>query len=198
MRAEQFRIFADHLRLNPQAELQSHRVHFIHKTFQSALQLFLIHEPVAEGRSVIIPVPEPSVIHDKHIDTGFFRGLCESDQDVGVEVHHSRFPVVDKNRPVLGQPPLFDEMFAVKVMEGTCHAADPAVRVYKYSLRALEGFSRSKRPGEALRMDADHAAQLSDLVNLRLRQEVSGINQAHTPDLSRSLGRLPREDRKER
>ena len=187
VRTEQLRIFVDHLRFHPDAKLHAHLIDRVCQFLQTALQLSFIDKPVTQGGCVIITVSEPAVIHDQHVQPGLLRSLRESDQDVRVKVHHRRFPVIDQNRSVLRQPALFDEMTAVQVMVRSGHLPEAFSGIDQCHFRRLECVAGHHRPGESLRMDAHHAAKTSGLIDLRLRQEIAGIDQAHAPHLTHRL-----------
>ena len=142
MSPEHLRVLADHLRLHPQTELQAHGIDLVHKSLQSAIQLSLIHKPVTQGRGVVIPVPEPAVIHDQHVNPGFLRGSRKPDQNIGVKVHHRCFPVVDKNRSVLCQPTALDEMIPVQIMIRAGHFPKTFPGIHQCGFRRLKRFSR--------------------------------------------------------
>ena len=89
----------DHLRLNPQPELQAHGVELLPEAFQPAWQLGGVHFPVAQAGLVAAAVPEPAVVQHKKLNAqrpGFGR---QRQQLLLVEVKIGGFPVVDQDRP---------------------------------------------------------------------------------------------------
>ena len=68
MLSVQIRIRRDHLRFEPDTELQSHGIYLIHQKFQTSRQLLLIDLPVTQARAVIITVSKPPVVHNQHFN----------------------------------------------------------------------------------------------------------------------------------
>ena len=58
-----------HLGLDPDTEIKAYSVHGFHEVVQALGELFGIDLPVAERCSVIVPLAEPSVIHDEEFDS---------------------------------------------------------------------------------------------------------------------------------
>ena len=59
-------ILADHLRLEPQSELQALPVNRIGQVRETAAKLFFIGFPVSEPRIIRFPFSEPAVVEHKH------------------------------------------------------------------------------------------------------------------------------------
>ncbi len=70
-------VLADPLRLKPDSELQPEPVDPPDKLPQRLAQLFLIDIPVAQSAEIIIPLPEPPVVHDQHLYAKLRRFFCK-------------------------------------------------------------------------------------------------------------------------
>ena len=57
-------VYVYHLRLNPDAKVYSEFIQSVTQPLKPVGELMLIHLPVAKRGGIIIPVAEPSVIHD--------------------------------------------------------------------------------------------------------------------------------------
>jgi hypothetical protein len=65
---EQAAALADHLRLDPQAEADAQVRDPACQAVDPVGQLASIHEPVAEGRGVVVTGAEPAVVEDEQLD----------------------------------------------------------------------------------------------------------------------------------
>ena len=94
-----------HLRLHPEAELESALFRFGGKARKSMREFIPVHKPVAKPAVVSIPQmfaePEPAVVEDEHLDSDGLRAVHYLDDFRFVEQKSRPFPVVEKSRPLL-------------------------------------------------------------------------------------------------
>ncbi len=100
-------VLGDSLRFQPDAKLQPLLPDPLSQLRQGAAQLLLIGLPVSQPAVVVIPFPEPAVIHDKQFDSQVRRLPGNLHQPVCRKVKIRGLPVVDQYRPapVLPHPP---------------------------------------------------------------------------------------------
>ena len=96
---EQLAALADHLGLDPQAELQAERLDRAGQPVDAVGQLAAVDEPVAERRRVVVALPEPAVVEDEQLDPQLLRDGRHREEPIGVEIEVRALPVVDQHRP---------------------------------------------------------------------------------------------------
>ena len=90
-------VFIYHFRLDPDAELHPHSIDPADELSQAAAQLFLVDRPVAQPPELTVPVPEPAVVHDEHLDPQVRRLLSKLHQVLARKVKIKRFPAVQED-----------------------------------------------------------------------------------------------------
>ncbi len=183
MCAVEIAVFIDHLRLDPDPEIQTCGIDFLNERLQGSLEFLFVDLPVPQSGIVGIPAPEPAVVQHQQVDV-HVRRLPGNVQDrFPVKVEIRCLPGVDQHRtgPVF-EPgryqPLADQ--AVKTPR---QCAQSFIAANQHRLRGLEVFTRTQFPAETIGVDAHDQAGLSELVHFHIRPEASGIHQhgAHGP-----------------
>lgn len=155
-------------------------------------QLALVHEPVAQGGSVVVPMAEPAVVQHKGIDAHPPAALYQFQQLFLVELEIGGLPVVDDDGPGLVADFGVPQVVFDGLMEVPGQASKAAVRVGEDGLGGGEGLPVLQPPGEVGRMDPYLHPGLSEGRDLRLGQEVAAVNQRRAVALARCLGGLGR------
>ena len=171
----------DAFRLDPDTELQTDIIHAINQVLQSAVELMLIDEPVAERMSVIVAVREPSIVHDKHFHAALFSLHCQFKKKLPGEVEIGCLPAVDQDRA-----DCISEISAAYV------PADTVVHIVRKTREALrrishdyfrtdEFLSALKRVSELFIHETHLEPCLVILVFLAFRLEASAVHKCHRP-----------------
>ena len=187
MRLVKLGIGGDHLRLEPDAELHAESVHLVDQRLESALQLLLIYEPVAQRAVVRIPVPEPAVVHDQHLYAQLRGFLGDLYQIFGGEVEVCSLPVVDEDRAALVLVFAADKVVSVEVVEGAAHLTKTAVGIDHDGFGGGELLARLQRPLEVGGVYAHEHAGLFVLSYLSLGDKVARVNQIEAVHLAHIL-----------
>ena len=90
-------VFIYHFRLDPDAELHPHIIDPADKLPESAAELFLVYRPVAQASELTVAVPEPAIVHDKHLDSQVRRLLSQLHQILSPKIKIECFPAVQKD-----------------------------------------------------------------------------------------------------
>ena len=90
-------VFIYHFRLDPDAELHPHIIDPADKLPESAAELFLVYRPVAQASELTVAVPEPAIVHDKHLDSQVRRLLSQLHQIIARKVKVKCFPAVQED-----------------------------------------------------------------------------------------------------
>ena len=94
----QIAVFGNHLRLDPESELQSQIMNPVDQFSHGTSQLLFIDHPVSKAGIIIISLAKPSVIQNKHFDSKFCRVFSKSQETFPGKIKVIRFPAVYKNR----------------------------------------------------------------------------------------------------
>ena len=188
MGAVQIAVGADHLRLVPDAELDSQVVHPLNQVGEPAFQLLLVDPPVAQGPLVVVAVAKPAVVHHQHVDAQLFGALGELHQLVVVKVEVGGLPAVDEQGALLFGPLAAAQVVQVEVVEGAAHAAQAGVGVDQHSLGRLEALAGLQAPAEVRGVDAQQRPGAALGVHFNVNGEVAAVDQVHAPGLALLLG----------
>ncbi len=179
MRAVQIRIRRNHLRLKPDSKFQSDFTNLFYQIRKPRSKLFFIHRPVS--KRVVIPVSpsKPAVIHNQHFNAVLFGAPGNIQKLFRIKIKISSFPVIDKNRTFLIFIYTAYQMSPVKIMQISRHFSKSLGRIGKHCLRCLENLSRLQIPAETVPVDSHNHPHLIKLVQFRLRDKISRINEIH-------------------
>src|SRR5689334_20695628 len=98
MGSVQFAIHRHHLWFEPKAKLKPKAVHITRQWFQSFRKFTTIDKPVAQGRRVIIPDSEPTIVQHEQLYTKLTGFPRDRHDFIRIEVEISTFPVVNEHR----------------------------------------------------------------------------------------------------
>ena len=175
--AEEVGVGGDHLRLVPNAELKTEVVYSAYKLAESAFELALVYEPVAQRVLVVVALAEPAVVHDEHIHAEFLCALRERDKLVRIKIEERRLPAVYQQGTLLC--PVFsgDEIEVIELVVYPAHLADALARVNHDRLWSLKALARLKMPGEICRIYAHEYARSARIVALGAELKVAAVNE---------------------
>ena len=196
--AEQIGVRGDHLRLEPNAELQPLRLHAVDQRRKSAGELLLIDHPVAQRGGIVIAMAEPAVVHHQQLDPQRLSLMSEGYQLVAVKIKVRRLPAIDEQGALFRLIAAADQMPAIEPMENAAHFAKSAVGIHHHDLGGIKGLPRRKLPAEARRVDAHQ--ETGGAVEIALTQggEVAGIDQIEAVHLALLFIRVGRDQRRKR
>ena len=190
---------ADHLGLDPEAELDAERLDLRRESVEA------VRAACAGRRTSRRATSRPSRAgrtSRRRGRTARRRGRAPTSRSRRsfdlVEAEVGRLPVVDEDRPRRVAPRAAREPLAIEAVERVAHRPEPGVRVDQDRLGRLEGGARLERPGERLRADADPDPRRVEGVDLGLGDEVARVDEAEPVDLARILGRGRATERDER
>ena len=188
---------ADHLRLDPQAELHAQGGDLAGQAVDPVGQLAPVDGPVAERAGVVVAGPEPAVVEDEQLDPQVAGDLGDGQQLGLVEVEVGSFPVIDQDRPRPVAPVAPGESLAVQPVIGVAEAAEPLAGPGQDGLGRAELGSRLEGPAKALRVDPEADPGRPVLAHLGLGQEVAGVDETESVGLAGRLGRVrPAQDQR--
>ena len=175
--------FRDHFRFEPESEFQSEVIDFPHQSAEIA-DLGRIHKPVAERSRVIVALAEPAVVQHQHLDSKLRRTLCNTEEFFRIEIEIGGFPAVHEKRTLFPRPAVPDQMIPHEIMEIARHASEPLPGEGQAGFRSFKRLSGSERPGEHLRVDAEHKPGRPVLFAFRFDQEIAAVCQKRSADVS--------------
>ncbi len=167
-----------HLRLVPYAEAEPLCVHPLDKALDAALQLVLVHLPVAQGLGVVVPGAEPAVVHHQHVHAQLLCLSGEVHQEVIVEVEHRRLPAVYQQGALLMGPLTAHEVVHIEPVEAAAHAAKAIRAEHGYDLGGLEYLPGLQMPAKAAGVYARQDPRTAQGVHLGLYGEVAAVDYA--------------------
>src|SRR5699024_7417657 len=91
-------VLVHHLRLDPDTELQTHSIDLGDQLSKAAAQLFLIDFPVSQSSQLAVALSEPSIVHDKHLDSQIRRLFCKLEQTISRKIEVGRLPAIQEDR----------------------------------------------------------------------------------------------------
>ena len=97
MGAEQIGVGVDHLRLDPDTEVDANLLDALNECGETVLESFGICLPISETCVVAVALAEPTVVHNKHINTAFLCGIGKVHHLVLVKVEEHALPRVENN-----------------------------------------------------------------------------------------------------
>ena len=156
---------------------------------EAARELAPVDDPVAQRRVVLVAPPEPAIVEHEQLDAEVLRLARDPDDPLVVEVEVGRLPVVEHDRTLAVAPRAARHPLPVQAVEGLGQAAEALAGPRDDGLRRGERRARLEAPGEGLRVDADAQARGPERVDLRLGQEVAGVDEAQAVGLAGVLGR---------
>ena len=172
----QVAVEADHLRLDPQAELHAHAVDGIRKALQAPGQLLQVGLPVPQPAVVAVAPAEPAVIQHHHLHAKIGRLPGKREQPGLVEVERHRFPVVDQHRAAAMVPAAADDVIADEVMQDARKALQPFRGAAEDDFRGRERLAPLQPPGEHFAVDAADDPHKAQLVHLHIRAVVAAVH----------------------
>ena len=108
--------------------------------FQAALQLFLVDEPVAQSRRIVVALSEPAVVQNEGIHAQLRRRVDDGTQLFVIEIKVRSLPVVDDDRAARIDTFRVDDIFTEKVVIRARHAACSRRGIAQRRLRRCEYF----------------------------------------------------------
>lgn len=197
MRAEEFAVSRYHFGLKPDTELQTKTVDSLNELTKSALELFLVDEPIAERGARGIAVAKPTVVHNEHLDAELGRGLCYIIKLFFVKIKVGRLPVVNEDGAALFLPLAAAKVLAVELMVSAAHIVDALRRIDHNRLGSDKMLARLKTPGEGGGIDTDQHARAAVGVHISRREEIARVNEVEAVNVAVILGRIVRAERDE-
>ena len=197
VRAEELAVPRHHFGLEPDTEFESDTFDPLDELAKSALELFLVDEPITERGTVRISVAKPAVVHNEHLNAELGRGFCYIEELFFVEIEVGRLPVVDEDGTALIFPLAAAEIVSVKLMECAAHTAESRVRIDHHRLGSDEVFARFKTPIEALGIDTDQHARAAVGIHICGCKEIARVNEVEAVNVAKVLGSVVRGERDE-
>ena len=180
MLSVQIAVFGDHFRLNPDTELYAGVIYAPDQLAKRTAQLFFIHAPVSQPAVVIIPFPEPAIVHHDHVDTKFRRARCQLQNCLPCKIKISGFPAVKQYGPCLSAVLSSANMLPDTAMVPLRQLSQPAAGVGQNRLRNDQLFFFRQRIMEVFALQSHNGPCLVILVFFRLEQKISTVNKYHT------------------
>ena len=186
----QLRIRADGFRLEPEAELQPHRIQLFAESLQAVRELFGVYGVIAEAAGIAVTLAEPAVVEHEQLAAQLLCKLSEPQELRLREVEHTALPAVidDGTGPVF--PIRRNERFVHIAAEAVRNAAEAGIGPRHDSLRRLEPLPRRKLPIEICGRNAMHHAREALQAFLRAQIMAAGIEQIKAADLACRLRRI--------
>ena len=188
----------NHLRLEPQPELQPAFMRGLGHARKTVRQFREIDLPVTERRVVIVAVAEPAVVEHEHFEPE----VCRTGREVVdfrlVKGEIRGLPVVHEDGPQRTLVFAAHEMLADEAMERLAHAVQACRAIAQPRLRRLERLARCKVPVEFEVTQSRHDARRAKLLHLGAQGEVAAPHKVHAVNLTLLLRRLGTRQREER
>ena len=181
---------ADHLRLDPDAELQTRGVDAFPQSFESVRQLLGIGVPVAEGVAVVVSLAEPAVVHDQHFNAQFLGGGGKPQQRMLGDIEITRLPTVEQHGTGLVFPLAADNMFTHKAVHMPTLSRKSLMGIGHDRLRRFKTLSRRQVIAEALRLNAADNAGFAKSADFHGGVMIAAVNQVEAVDTAPMLGRV--------
>ena len=178
MRAEEIRVLRHHFRFEPDSELHSQVIDLRDEFRKAALDFLFIYHPVPEAGIVVVPLAEPAVVHDDHLDAHIPRGFRDLNELFIIKIEESGFPSIDEDRTLY----VLYELAAVQVIPEEvviimAHLRETFVRVGHEDRGRIKILARTDHIAEQSVIDSHHKTRLVILVELDLGDKASGIHQ---------------------
>jgi len=101
MRAIEVAVGIDHLRLDPDAEVQAQSIHLFDHWAKTVQEFFIIDGPVTQASPVVIAAFEPAIANYKKLHADFLSDLSQAKLLFFIDVKRRGIPTVIKNRTKL-------------------------------------------------------------------------------------------------
>ena len=131
----------NHLRFEPETELQPQPLNFFCQTANAVWQLFLVGEPVPQRGSVVIAVAEPAVVQHHQLHACLFSFLRNGNNFVFIKLKRCGLPVICQNRAVFVPERAPGKPGAIEPVISAGHAAKPFAGINHNGLRRGKGFA---------------------------------------------------------
>ena len=175
MRPIEIRIFAHHLRLDPEAELQALVLNLADQAAEAVRELAEIRCPVAQGAVVLIAVAEPAVVQNQKLHAELFCAFRQAQQQRLVKGQICRLPAVEQDGAFSPDPRAAAEVAADEAVELPRERAEAVGCEAQKQLRGVKGRSRLQCPAEEAFSDAGDDAERAGLIQFQLGPVVTGI-----------------------
>ena len=183
----QLAVLGYHLRLHPDTELHPQGIDSADHLPQCAAQFFLVHGPVSQAAVVIVPLSEPSVVHDHHIHAKSRRIPGQGADGLPAEVKIGSLPAVQQHRArFMG---IFSpaDMIPDTAVEHPGQCPQSLLRMAQNGLRHGEALPGIQGIVKQLIGKSHEYPGLVKLIPLRLTEEISAVDENHPPTASRVL-----------
>ena len=164
----QFAFRADHLRLQPDPELNSGAFGLFNQVAKAVRQLFDVLLPVAQPGAVVVArvfVAEPAVVEQKQVNAQLLAVFKQRGQLFFVEVEIRRFPVVQERQAVA--LPLRNPEFAGPAVQTAAGRAFARGGVRKQKRRGRKLLTRRQGVSRRIRVDTSHQAEVMQRVHFK-------------------------------
>ena len=184
----QLALGVDHLRFDPDAELQSLRVGVGGDVVDAFGEFRGVHLPVAQSGVGVVArvfVAEPAVVEDEHFQSHRGRVVDHLFQDLGVELEVGAFPAVEQRGDDLVA--VVDAVVARPVVEVARGAARAAERVGVDHFGRGERLARAEPVLRGVGVGAGQDGQHVEFVDLEVEAEISAPGQRSGDDFAAGL-----------
>ncbi len=189
--AVEIRIHGNHLRLEPEPELDAHILHLSAEAAQAGRQFPAVRDPVPQGCGISVAALEPPVVQHEHLQAQVCGGLCHLQDPGFIHIHVDAFPGIQEQRPGFIPEASPGQAFAEQAVEGLGHGIQSLLCIDQHCLRCLEGLTRLQGPGEGIGVDPHGHPGGVIGVHICLRQEVAGIHQGQAEAFTTLFGGFP-------
>lgn len=198
VRVVEGRVWVHHLRLEPEAELEVcggvgdfEVVDLGDEGGEAVREAVRVHLPVAEpgvvGETGVF-VAEPPVVEDEQLDAQLGRLLRETVDGGFVVVEREALPAVQQHGARRGGELALHQVLAVQAVEAARHPAEPGHGVRHHALGGRERLAGRERPGELVRVEAEHGAGEALGPLLDFHGEGAGVDEGEAPGFALGLG----------
>ena len=190
VRAVEITVLIDHLKLEPETELDSDLLHLLRQPVDTGRQLLKVAIPVSKTAVVIISCAEPAVVEDKEFNADFFGLPRHREQLLLCEIEVSPLPVIEQDRALLISPLTAGESRSVQPVEDLAHPVHALVGVDHDNFRRDKRLTFLKFPGKILRMNSHRDPRHVERGHFDLGEEVSAVDERESVDFPRLLSRF--------
>ena len=187
----QMTVFADHFRFDPDAELHAEIVDPADQRAQALAQLLFIHGPIAQAGGIGIPLAEPAVVHNDHLDAqvmGFFGQIVNG---AAGEIKIGGFPAVDQDRAGLCLHRSSAYMMADAGVQVLGKSGKAAAAVGHNDFRCRESLPRFNGIMEAFFAQSHLQSCPAELILAGFRPETAAVDELHGPASAGCFGGIP-------
>eukprot|EP00960_Hanusia_phi_P076398 768555-Hanusia_phi.AAC.5 len=184
--AIQLALDVHHLWFYPDPKFQTQCVDVLDKSVQTIRKFPTIFVPISQRRRGVLSLSKPPVIEDYHLHAASGRNLGKLQHFCVVDVKVHGFPRVQQDRRDSVCPSLRDLVLLVQGMEVW------GQQKHSNHLRRFKRVARREVPLERAGIDTGVDARSARLSDLRLHDEIPGVDQGEGPDIPVSLKQLLR------